>query len=244
MNRAYWDAQADAWDDAIFNSLREDTAGVIRRAIRAAARAHASVLDFGCGVGGYLPFLSETFAEVHAVDWSAACVARARHVAGRCDNVRVERNTPAVVRRLRGRFGALVAANVVIHPRRRVRAQVLSTIRSLVAPGGTVLLVVPSLESATYCEAMRRRVASRARSPYDFAPRGVHGEPGVVSIDRVPTKHYTADELRLVMDEAGLPLRRVQRVPYRWSTEGLRVPRALAEPGPWDWLVIAERPRR
>ncbi|MDE3151099.1 MAG: hypothetical protein KGL93_02510, partial [Gemmatimonadota bacterium] len=61
MNREYWDQQADDWEGQIFDSLSEDLRGVIRRAIQRAARRSDRVLDFGCGVGGYLSFLSREF---------------------------------------------------------------------------------------------------------------------------------------------------------------------------------------
>jgi SAM-dependent methyltransferase len=239
MNRDYWDRQAGEWDQAIFNSLREDVDGVVRRAIRAAARRHSTVLDFGCGVGGYLPFLSATFENVHAVDWSPQCVELAVHRAGRLPNVTVERSTPSALARLERSVGCVVAANVVIHPAARVRRTLWRSIRRVLKRGGTGIFVVPSLESAAYCEFIRRRVAPRRASSYDFHPRGVRAEAGTVGIEGVPTKHYTGEELDATLALAGFHLTRLAHVRYRWSTESLTPPRSLRARLPWDWLAVA-----
>ena len=239
MNRDYWDAQADRWDEEIFDSLAEDRKGVIARAIRRAARAHDAVLDFGCGVGGYLPFLARRFARVHAVDWSARCVAAARRRTASLPNVAVERSTPRALERLAGGFGCVVAANVVIHPAQRVRARLWRALRGAVRRGGTAIVVVPSLESAALCEFIRRRTAPRRRSAYDFHPRMRRPEAGVVAIEGVPTKHYVHDELWAVLTLAGFRPFRLSRVHYSWTTENLTPPRRLHGGLPWDWLAEA-----
>lgn len=239
MNREYWDRQAGHWDDEIFDSLREDVHGVIRRALRAAAARHRTVLDFGCGVGGYLRFLSHTFESVHAIDWSPRCVERAQERTRRLPNVAVERNTPRALARLERGFGCVVAANVVIHPDGRVRRPLWNAIRRVVKRGGNGVFVVPALESAMHCELVRRQTAPRRGSAYDFHPGTRAATTGIVSIDGVPTKHYAADELRAVLAAAGFRVLRLSRVRYRWSTEALTPPRRLRARLPWDWLAEA-----
>jgi SAM-dependent methyltransferase len=239
MNRAYWDAQADRWDDEIFNSLSEDRDGVISRAIRRAARRGGDVLDFGCGVGGYLPFLARSFRHVHAVDWSSACVAVAARRAATLSNVTVERSTPRALARLRGAFGCVVAANVVIHPAERVRDSLWRALRRVVRRGGSAIVVVPSLESAAFCEFVRRRTAPRRASSYDFHPPARRPEAGVVGIEGVPTKHYTREELAAVLAHAAFGSVRLSRVHYSWGTENLRPPARLRADLPWDWLAEA-----
>ena len=239
MNRAYWDRQAEHWDDEIFDSLAEDVRGVVRRAIRRAARRHRSVIDFGCGVGGYLRVLSREFETVHAIDWSARCVDHASALAASLPNVTVERNTPRRLARLAHGFACVVAANVVIHPDNRVRRRLWSAIRRVVKRGGAGIFVVPSLESAAYCEFVRRRTAPRRAPAYDFHPPTARPEAGTVGIEGVPTKHYTAEELEATLAGAGFRLERLSRVNYRWSTEALDPPRQLRTRLPWDWLAEA-----
>jgi 2-polyprenyl-3-methyl-5-hydroxy-6-metoxy-1,4-benzoquinol methylase len=239
MNRDYWDRQVDHWDDDIFNSLREDVHGVIRRAIHRAARRHTSAIDFGCGVGGYLFLLAREFETVHAVDWSPRCVARARERTARLRNVTVERNTPRALKGLERSFGCVVAANVVIHADGRVRRRLWRAIRRVVKRGSSGLFVVPSLESAALCEFFRRHTAPSRSASYDFHPGAGRAEAGTVSIEGVATKHYTEDELRAVLAAARFRVVKISRVRYRWSTEALVPPRRMRTRLPWDWLVEA-----
>jgi SAM-dependent methyltransferase len=240
MNRDYWDALADHWDEEIFNSLAEDRDGVIRRAIRRAGRRGDSVLDFGCGVGGYLPLLARRFRRVHAVDWSAPCVDVAARRAASLGNVTVERSTPRALARLAGAFDCVIAANVVIHPETRVRRGVWRTLRRVVRRGATAIVVVPSLESAAFCEFIRRRTAPRRGSAYDFHPHMRRPEAGVVGIDGVPTKHHTHEELTAVLTLERFQPFRISRVHYSWTTENLTPPSALRADLPWDWLAEAQ----
>ncbi len=238
MNRDYWDRQADGWHDEIFDSLREDVRGVIRRALRSAAARHEAVLDFGCGIGGYLPFLARTFDRVHAVDWSARCVAKARRRAASLPNVTVEQSTPRTLARLAHRFACVVSANVVIHPNGAVRRRLWRSIRRAVKRGGEGVFVVPSLESAAYCEFMRRLTAPGSASAYDFHPVMRRAEAGTVGIEGVPTKHYTAEEIESTLAMAGFRLAALSRVRYAWTTERITPPSRLRAPLPWDWLAI------
>ncbi len=239
MNREYWDRQAAGWDDEIFDSLREDVRGVIRRALRTAAARHREVLDFGCGVGGYLPLLARMFTRVHAVDWSAPCVAHARRRVASLANVTVERSTPRVLARLDRRFDCVVSANVAIHPDAGVRRRLWRSIRRVTKRGGQGIFVVPSLESAAYCEFVRRLTVPGAPSAYDFHPKMRRPEAGTVSIEGVPTKHYTGDEVEATLALAGFRLTELSRVRYAWTTEQLTPPRRLHATLPWDWLVAA-----
>lgn len=239
MNRAYWDRQTDHWDDEIFDSLSENVNGVIRKAILAAGRRHRSAIDFGCGVGGYLALLARTFEQVHAVDWSARCVDQSRRRADGWTNVTVERASPRVLTRLARSFGCVVAANVVIHPDSRVRERLWASIRRMVKRGGTGIFVAPSLESAAYCEFMRRQTAPGRPSAYDFHPRMQRPEAGTVSIQGVPTKHYTGEELAATFALSGFHLTTLARANYRWSSEALVPPRRMNAELPWDWLAVA-----
>src|SRR3546814_11391088 len=59
----YWDAAATTWEDEIFSSFHNDRKGVIAAALRAAADPDATLADFGCGLGIYLPLLGKLFGE-------------------------------------------------------------------------------------------------------------------------------------------------------------------------------------
>ena len=61
MNERDWDRVAASWDEHIMSSLEENTNGSIAALIGEVAASHRSILDYGCGVGRYLPLLSSRF---------------------------------------------------------------------------------------------------------------------------------------------------------------------------------------
>jgi 2-polyprenyl-3-methyl-5-hydroxy-6-metoxy-1,4-benzoquinol methylase len=113
----YWDTLARSWEDEIFNTLANDRHGVIRGELTRVADRSASVADFGCGVGVYLPLLSGLFGEVHGFEQSGACVERCRRLARALDNVTLH-NVATVPRGMRGRFDVVLCVNVALHPQR------------------------------------------------------------------------------------------------------------------------------
>jgi hypothetical protein len=117
--------------------------------------------------------------------------------------------------------------------------------------GGTLVLVVPSLESSMWvarclhewecrdgCTPAQacRRVAALLGDRLGPALAG-----GVVPIDGVPTRHHLAPELDRVLDGAGFRVRRMEKVSFSWKTEFEDPPGWLGAPYPWDWMVVAEK---
>lgn len=241
MDVAYWDAMAGAFDEEIFNSLREDARGVIRQAIAGVAGRRKRVMDMGCGVGRYLPLLSRLFGEVHASDWSPICVRQASSVAESLPNVTV--NLPAAYRgrTWTGAFDAVTAINVLFDPNAKRRTALLKDIRRLLKPKGSALLVVPSLEAIVYADAVRRTHAPRTRSLYTFGVPASRKDPGVLHIQDVPYKHFVGEELIHALRRAGFRPGPLARVEYRWSTEAAAPPRHFDLAPPWDWLIVARR---
>lgn len=235
----YWDAAATNWEEEIFSSFHNDRKGVILSALKAAADPHASMADFGCGVGIYLPVLGRLFGAVHGFEQSAACVDVARQKTRGQSNISVHVASSAL-KSWRGRFDAVLCANAAIHPRRAIWQGVLDSARALLREnGGKLILVVPALGSAKLLARAERNAAEPRIIVKPDAPDGDSG----VSIDGVSTKHFTAAELRRELAARGFRAIRVQKVEYSWACHSIRPPKELsgAKPWakPWDWLVTA-----
>ena len=129
----------------------------------------------------------------------------------------------------------------------------LDSIARHLKPGGHLLLVVPSLESAHYTnfrliqwnlregfgdgEAVRAGFKSGTR----VSSRQVR--QGIVDAGGTLTKHFLREELQVLLGERGLAVRDFLKVEYAWRTEFSNPPRWLREPYPWDWLVHARKER-
>lgn len=86
-NADYWDEVADEYDGEIHDSLNEDLNGILRDRIGEHCRApwNQFTLDFGCGVGKYVPCLAARSKFVLAVDISAGLL---RHAEEKCHAIR------------------------------------------------------------------------------------------------------------------------------------------------------------
>lgn len=253
MDRLYWDRLAPAYDQAVLSSIDADLSGIIARRLDELAGRKKTALDLGCGVGKYLGPLADRFGQVVAVDHSDELLKIARRDYGHRSNVdirmldAVRGCPPAVVR-----ADVVVCANVLIMADEALREAILNTARKSMAPNGRLVLVVPSLESALL--AHRRLVEwyrrdGSADAETDAAADGFPPSKrgcreilrGIMRIDEVPTKHYLAEELGLLLQGSRLAIEHLDKVPYSWGSEFGDAPRWMREPYPWDWLVVAKR---
>lgn len=269
----YWNQQARNYDDNIFSTIDEDATGVILDVIRSHGsqddcRASRCV-DLGCGVGKYLPALSKHFRQVMAYDLSPKLVALALKEVKRknLENVSVAvrdlaqvwyRSDPsgACFGRLDEleSFGFGVMANVLIAPGDvQLHELMLCNAHRSLCPGGRLLCIVPSLESALYVH--QRCEEERSEGPYclgagDSRPSRAEAADllkGVLRRSGVRTKHFLEPEFRLLASKGGFQVESVQRVTYHWRSElGLasdgQVPQRLREsPLPWDWLFLLHK---
>jgi 2-polyprenyl-3-methyl-5-hydroxy-6-metoxy-1,4-benzoquinol methylase len=71
MDRKYWEKIAPEYNEEIFDVLKQDKKGLIRKAILRYAGKEKTVLDAGCAIGKWLPVLSPLFKKVIAADISS-----------------------------------------------------------------------------------------------------------------------------------------------------------------------------
>ena len=252
MDQAYWDRIATRYDEEVLSSFHSDRTGVITAHLDSLGGVRKTVLDLGCGVGKYLPALAERFARVVGVDHSEELLRRAEGDHGHLGNVELIQVDAALGRRVPGvQADVVVCANVLITADAALRRGILRTARKCLARGGHLLLVVPSLESALL--AHRRLVEWHEREGADDAELAAEEDGlspskgvcrgllrGLVPIDGMPTRHYLAEELPLLLGAAGLGVTRLEKVHYGWDSEFHQPPRWLRAPFPWDWLAVAQ----
>jgi len=153
-------------------------------------------------------------------------------------------------------FGFAVMANVLIAPvNEYVRMTMLKNAERCLAPGGRLLVVVPSLESAMYvnmrCEEVRyegpyTQGKAITRRTGHFSGSDIF--QGILERVGVRTKHFLEPEFTLLATRAGFEVEACEKVSYQWRSElGLdrddEVPLRLRTPPlPWDWLFVLQRP--
>jgi ubiquinone/menaquinone biosynthesis C-methylase UbiE len=253
MDEEYWDRLAADYDEEVFSSLDSDDRGLIRSALDGLASRRKTALDLGCGVGKYVGALSERFGKVIAVDHSTELLEIARRRHADPENVEFRKVDASRGRSLRGgQADVVICANVLIMADEDLRRGILETARRSMRPTGSLLLVLPSLESALL---VQRRLAEWYRREGAVDPEACAEREGIrpsrrscsellqglVRIDGVPTRHYLGEEIAPMLSKVGLEPTRLEKIRYPWRTEFNDAPRWMRDPLPWDWLTVARR---
>jgi SAM-dependent methyltransferase len=249
MNRDYWNAVADTYEDEIFSVLAHDTSGLIRDRVKRYGGPGRTAADLGCGVGHCLPLLTGQFGRVFACDLSPDCLDQARKAHGKRAGLDFEVIDLA---RGGGSFPSVdfaLCINVLITSSLAQRTRILANLHRYLKDDGHILIVVPSVESGLLTSARliqwnqrsghRASVAENLGLPRTGSVRQVHR--GHLTIDGVVTKHYLREELEFLLPDHGLNVLEIEKIPYPWTSEFTQPPNWMGEPLPWDWLVLARR---
>ena len=212
-----------------------------------------TVADLGCGVGTLLPFLSQNFGRVVAIDFSSGMLRQARRAAA-FPNVTFSEADMTDLSRFRMHFDITVAVNSILVPSVRAVNRILRQIRLTLKPGGRFLGVFPAMDSIIYysmlvleresaasrseAAAIRRAMKVCERRKYDFL-LGLFTDD-----DGGRQKHYYGFELRHRLRNAGFTNVRLRKVQYPWDEKVSGFDCFPGQPKLWDWLACAETPER
>lgn len=250
MDKRYWDRMAATYEKEIHSVLHSDRRGLIRKRLRRIARAGRSVADVGCGIGHFLPVLSEDFSKVYANDISGVLLRRAKKDYDHLGNIDFLKGDIRSAFRKIPRVDCVLSVNALIASSMSVRHRMLEAMACILKPGGTLVLVVPSLESSLLVDLRFVQWKRRAGASFPGAVRAVYprdpaadnkARQGILKIDGVATKHYLQEELCFLLKDAGLDVKETLKIEYGWDTEFNRPPRWMQAPYPWDWLILARR---
>jgi hypothetical protein len=123
----------------------------------------------------------------------------------------------------------VVCLNVITSLDARLRARQWTSLAGLSRPGGYVLVVVPSLESALHVQ--RFADDDNRIHASDF-------KRGLVYRGADRQKHYTREELHELATSQGLRVISLKRIHYAWSDDGVDDP---GRQRPWSWACLARR---
>lgn len=248
--RNHWDTIAPSYNDEIFDVFQSDKYGKLKKYLRRYAHPSKTAIDFGCGTGKALPLLAPVFKTVLAADISGECLVTARQRG--FGNVAFKRADLASKRVTLPESDFVFCCNVIMLPEVERNEVMFGNVRRSLKPGGVAMIVVPSTDSMLFA-------AWRLIDWYNMEGVAVDDIPapelayfsggkrdllqGIIRIDGVPTKHYLASELHVLLRRAGLSIIRLEQLNYEWKSEFAAPPSWMQEPYPWDWLIICQRPK-
>lgn len=244
MNRDYWDEVAGDYERQVLSVFDHDTEGLVCARITAAGvmAPGGTAADLGCGVGKFTAHVANAFVHVWACDSSEQCLTATR---ARCDgysNVGFQRfdltRDPAPF----SPVDFALCVNVLIMPSLDERMRAWRAVTNQVVHRGTLLLVVPSLESVQFehfrnLEARLGEGDSCSEAILNSTPAGMVASEmrqGVHPLEGLPTKHYLREELEQMLPDHEFDVTELIKLEYRAESPTHSV-------GPWDWLVVARR---
>jgi len=246
MERAYWEKIAPDYNEEIFDVLRNDKKAIISSAINKMADSSKTVMDAGCAIGKWLPVLSPVFKKVIAADISAKNLAIAKKKYPGYTNIEYLRADMSGKIRL-PKCDAVVCINAILTDSLKKRINFFHNLSICLKKGGHLILVVPSLESWLLTRVVQNRWKID-RSLFNDKFSGKEGlrkytniQQGNADIDHVATKHYLREELMILLSQEGFMVKDCQKIEYDWTTEFVKPPAWLQKPGPWDWMVVAQK---
>jgi SAM-dependent methyltransferase len=245
MDEKDWDALAPTFEEDIFSVPAHDRLKQIEQVLDLHAHADADAADVGCGVGGALPLLAERFGTVHATDLSSECLAVAENRYARYHNIQychADLTKPLPFPPV----DMALCINVLLIAKRAKRQAMLANLCGAVKPGGHLVLVTPSLESALYAShrlvqlneakgmkpAVAQRKAARDTTRLDM---------GVLDLSGTPTKHHLKEELADLLDQNGMEVLGIEKIEYHWVFALEEAMPDMAPPMPWNWLLHARK---
>jgi SAM-dependent methyltransferase len=246
----HWDRQARTFEKEVFNAYASDVKGRLVEQILLYGSKKALVCDFGCGVGRALPILSRVFGSVYAVDYSGQCLERARAACVGLSNVRLAQVDLASCRRPLCRADVGLSVNVLLHPDLMANTSIVHTMSRSLRRHAHLITVVPALESvmSKYPRILAACIRDglsypRARALVERASRKelTSAAQGVVSVEGVPTKHFTREEAIAFFRKCGYSCVLSDKLEYPWSEEGGHLADETDPPLPWDWLFVFRR---
>ena len=250
MDAQTWDAISQDYLASVVSPFDHGTSNpLFDELLSVESASDKTVGDLGCGVGPLLPFLSEHFRNIIAVDFSPGMLRRARSGV-HAPNVAFHRADLSDLSVFSGSLDVAVAVNSVLAPSSRQVDHILREIHATLKPGGLLFGVFPAMDSVLYHAmlVMERESAEHEsdrtavhhtrqvceRRKYDFIA-------GVFDDDGDRQKHYYEFELRRRLLRAGFGHLRLRKVRYPWDESVSGFECFPGEPKLWDWLVCAER---
>lgn len=230
VNHNDWNKHAAKFESTVCDIVTKETNNQFNKLVRAAlkSRKNPVLVDMGCGVGSFVKKYQKKFSKIFALDFATRIVLRAKR---RCARIAHAEWFAMDMTRAAKFFGPradlTVSLNVVTMGSAKKREAAWKNIRGVTKPKGYALIVVPSIESQDVVDELGKEPDERT-------------EGGLVKRDGAWQKFFSAEEFAAAMEGNGFKVKKLVKVHYPWSVEGLRKPRSTTRE-PWDWLCLAQR---
>lgn len=243
-----WDKIGENYKSEIFSVLHEDRHSLVKKSILKHKNKSKTCIDFGCGVGHALPYLSASFKEVLAIDISQKLLRQIRN--RNYPNVSLKKMDLAKKKLKLPKADFAYCCNVAICDDNKKNYQILKNVLRSLKKGGTAVIVIPSFESASNTLFQMLQLYKADKIKINKIPKDELNPDqntlkqvaeGIHFIDNHPTKHYHIQEIYTLFNQKGFSIEAIEKIEYAWRTEITDPPKHLKEPFPWDWMMEVKR---
>ena len=246
----FWSKAAHSYETEFIDPYRADVRSPLLKTLqRLADPATKVVADLGCGIGPLLPFLSEHFRTVYAVDFAEGMLERARQRSAGLKNITFLQRSLTDLKPLAGKLDVAVAINSLVMPDITDLEGALRQIHASLKPGGRFLAILPAMDALHYYTMLLVDRALAAGKPMSAARKNAahHGEHelydfafGQFRYKGLEQHFWQPFEARYRLKRAGFAKVRLTRVRLSWQQLACGA-ELKDQPAPWDWFVSALR---
>lgn len=245
--QSHWNRIGSNYNNEIFDVFKSDKKKKLRKYFSGYTGGKEMVIDFGCGNGKSFSYLSPVFKNIFAVDISHELIGQAQQRP--FENVQFKQMDLAKKNSRLPLTDFIFCCNVIMLPEIDKNLEMFKNASNALKKKGKALFVLPSLESAFFSSwRLIDWYKKEGTAPSEIDKDELHyfkGSKtnilqGILHIDNVATKHYSASELEVILSLAGFKITYLDKVEYNWDSEFLSPPSWMKEPYPWDWLVECE----
>jgi len=248
MDKDYWNAVAKHYESEVFNVLADDKDSLVTKNIKHYGAKSKVAIDLGCGIGNFLPFLSKSFGQVHAIDFSEKCLQQARQNTENIKGIEYWCEDMSSPKHRFPKVDFILRINSIISQSITVRSGLFKSLRKLLKSDGHVLMVVPSLESSLFSDFKHiewnlkngQRPSNAVQAGFSrHKSNQIH--QGIRKLGGTATKLYLKEELISIFSSLGFKIKEISKIEYAWTTEFDNPPRWMKDLYPWDWFLLAKK---
>jgi len=242
--KKHWENIAPSYNDEIFDVYASDRNKKLPQYISKHGGKNKLAIDFGCGNGKSFQYLAPNFEQVVGLDISKGLLKQAKKQG--YSNIELKQADLTKKSLLLPKSDFVFCCNVIMFPNLDKNHRAIENVYYSLKPGGSALLVLPSLDSAFFASWRLIDVYKKEGVKANKIPNSEFNYfkgskrdlvQGIIHIDGVPTKHYSESEIHVTFKEHGFKITAIERLEYNWETEIDPAPIWLKDPYPWDWLV-------
>ncbi len=243
----FWSRAATSYEKDFIDPYRADVRNPLPKELCKVAAPDKTVADLGCGIGPLLPFLSDHFAHVYAVDFAEGMLTRARARVEGKTNITFLQGNFTDLQALAGRVDVAVAVNSLVLPDVRDLDRALVEILRCLRPGGVFVGILPAMDAVHYHGMLLLERALASGKPPDAARKNAAHlgefadydfEFGQFKYDGLEQHFWQPFEIRHRLRKAGFRAVRLKKVLLSWQQFACGRELKKFQP-PWDWFFLA-----